>query len=161
MGALTRATKSEVEELSRGDPDWWPTTLARIANGDSLRVIADEGAWAVSGLWAWMQADVARVEAYDAALKARAQMLAFEAIEIADSAVPESQELVKAKLRVSVREHFAGKWDRGRYGDRSEVEHKGAIGLSLMTVLASLPRAGAIAERDVTAEALTAEAEEV
>ena len=38
--------------------------------------------------------------------------------------------------------------DRGRWGESSEVKHSGSVGLNLMAVLASLPRAGA-AERVV------------
>lgn len=146
MGALARATKREVEELSRSDPEWWPGVLAHIAERGSLGQIAANQVWSWGALWAWIQADEKRVEEYDAALKARAQGLAFEAVEDIEAATMADVPL--RKFKVDARLRIAGKWDRQRYGESSEVKHSGGIGLNLMAVLASLPRAGA--EKDVT-----------
>ncbi len=123
--------------------------LARIADG-SVRFseVVDERAWSWGALWAWVQADAGRVEQYDAALKARAQYMAFESLDIVDEVAEDKAAIAKASIRSKTRLHLAGKWDRGRYGDSSEVKHSGVIGMNLMAVLASLPRAGA--EVDVT-----------
>lgn len=147
LGQLARATKREVEGLAKGDPEWWPGVLAHIADGGRLGEVANQSAWSWGALWAWIQADEGRTAQYDAALKARAQMLAFEALEVVDGADPDTVGV--AKLRSETRLRVAGKWDRGRYGDSSEVKHSGAIGMNLMAVLASLPRAGA--EKEVPA----------
>jgi hypothetical protein len=146
MGALARATKREVEELSRGDPEWWPSILADIAEGRALSEVATQSAWSWGALWAWIQADESRLAQYDAALKARAQMLAFSALdEVGAAAIAD---VSVRKLRADTYLRVAGKWDRGRYGDATEVKHSGTVGMNLMAVLASLPRAGA-AERVV------------
>lgn len=140
MGALVRATQSEIAQLAK-DPEWWPGILARIADGESIAAVVRESVWAWGALWAWIQADDERLGQYDAALKARAQMLAFSALDEADGAAPDTVGV--AKLRIDTRLKVAGKWDRGRYGESSELKHSGAIGMNLMAVLASLPRAGA------------------
>ena len=146
MGALNRATVSEVEELNRGDPTWWPGVLGHIADGGSLAEITNQRAWSWGALWAWVQGDEERLAAYDGALKARAQMLAFSALDEARDAAPE--DVAVRKLRVDTNLRVASKWDRARYGENAKVEHSGMVGMNLMAVLASLPRAGA--EVDVT-----------
>ena len=102
----------------------------------------------------WIQADDGRVEEYEGALKARAQWLAFEAGDEVDRAVMEDVPL--RKFRAETKLKLAGKMDRGRWGESSEVKHSGSVGLNLMAVLASLPRAGS-AERAVAGEALVEE----
>jgi len=149
MGKLMRATVAEVEELHRGDPAWWPGVLAHIADRGSLAEIVAERVWSWGALWAWIQRDEERVAQYDGALKARAQMLAFEAVDDIRSATMADVPLRKFKVDAALK--VAGKWDRSRYGESSEVKHSGAIGMNLMAVLASLPRAGM--EVDVTPEA--------
>jgi hypothetical protein len=160
MGALMRATKREVEELSRGDPEWWPSILAHIADKGNLSEIVAQSNWSWGALWSWIQADETRVAEYDAALKARAQMFAFEAAGDIDAATMEDVPLRKFKVEAKLR--IAGKWDRGRYGESSELKHSGTVGMNLMAVLASLPRAGsdtAIAEKVV--EEVPAEVDEI
>lgn len=161
MGALRRATRSEIEELVR-DPEWWPDVLARIADGDSLAELAAERVWSWGALWAWIQADEERLAGYDAALKARAQMLAFEALAISDEQGCVEKDgkvfdpdVPRDKLRIDTRLKLASKFDRVRFGENTKVEHGGVIGMSLMTVLASLPRAAH--EVDVTPVAVPEE----
>lgn len=141
---LKRATRSEIEELAGGDPDWWPGVLARIADGERLGAVVEERGWSWGGLWGWICADERRVEEWEGALKARAQWMAFETSEIADGVEEEKNAIMKAGLRVKARQWMVGKMDRGRWGESSEVKHSGSVGLNLMAVLASLPRAGAV-----------------
>lgn len=131
----------EIAEMAR-DPEWWPGVLARIADGGSLGELLREQAWAWGGLWAWIQADEQRVVEYDGALKSRAQRLAFEAEDEINVATMEDVPLRKFKVDAKLK--IAGKWDRSRYGEATDVKHSGVIGMSLMSVLASLPRAGQV-----------------
>lgn len=95
----------------------------RVAEGESLRAIAKS--WEVpAGRFAeWYTTEHA--ELYDAALKVRADQLAHERLEIADAATPETVGV--AKLRSETRGNLAGKWDRERYGDKTEVRHSGLM----------------------------------
>jgi hypothetical protein len=62
-------------------------------------------------------------ELYEAALRVRADQDANDVVKIADDAVPESVQV--AKLRSEARKWRAGKWDRERYGDKTDVKHTG------------------------------------
>lgn len=137
---LKKESRVEVERLAREDPEWWPGVLEHIAGGGRLEEVVSERAWSWGALWGWIQADEGRVEEYEGALKARAQWLAFEAGDEVDRAVMEDVPL--RKFRAETKLKLAGKMDRGRWGESSEVKHSGSVGLNLMAVLSSLPRSG-------------------
>ena len=56
---------------------------------------------------------------YDTALKVRADALAHEALADAEGATAET--VGPSKLRVETKLKVASKWDRARYGDRTDV----------------------------------------
>lgn len=120
--------------------------VQRLTDGETLRDIAK--AWQVpyGKLAEWMVEDRERSEKYNAALKIWADSLAQECVRIAD----EQAEVVKRdgssfdpdvprdKLRIDTRLKLAGKWNRERYGDQTDLKVSGHV--SLITVLGSLPR---------------------
>ena len=116
MGALARATKSEIEELVAGDPQWWIEFCGAVAEGGQAAIKAERElrGWSWGALWGWIVGDVERYRDYTRSLEAYVQERALETIGIADKTEDH-------KLRVDTRFRLAGKVDRVRWGD--QVQH--------------------------------------
>lgn len=127
MGALTRATRNEIDELAAGDPSWWPGILGRVAEFGvlALRDEASARGWAWSATWAWVVGDAERFDRFEEALRACALLMGWETMQIADGVNEDKAAVAKATLRVNTRFKLAGKVDKERWGDKVQVEQAG------------------------------------
>jgi hypothetical protein len=110
----------EVSELVANDAAWWPLLCGEIAEHGlqaALREKESRG-WAWGALWTWIVSNPERYGDYQRALEAFTQLKAHETIGIADEVEENKAAISKASLRVKVRSDFAGKADRGRWGDQ-------------------------------------------
>ena len=110
-------------EYVQGRADTASVVFQRLAEGETLGEIAK--AWEVprGRFVEWYMTE--HVERYDAALKVLAQEDAQETVRIADEAPVEDSS--KTKLRIDARKWRSGKYDRERYGERTEVKHSGLV----------------------------------
>lgn len=125
-------------EALRDDPATMGMICQRI-NGEppeTLKVICKALGIPLGKTFEWISEDRGRTEQYLNALRVSADSDIHETVTIADGAKPEDVSV--ARLRVETRFRRASKWDRGRYGDATEVKHTGSV--SLVAVLSSLPR---------------------
>lgn len=127
------------------DPTTMPLVVQRLTDGETLKEIA--AAWQIpyGRLAQWIIEDRERTEQYNAALEIWADSLALETVKIADDAVADRDAVAKAKLQTAVRLSLAGKLNRRRFGESTEVKHTGHI--SLVSILSSMPKGDVI---DVT-----------
>jgi len=97
--------------------------FSRLTEGESLKEIAR--AWQVPAgrFTEWFTTQHA--ELYDAALKVCADQDAHETVKLADEAPVEDSP--KTKLQIDARKWRSGKYDRERYGDRTDVKHSGLV----------------------------------
>lgn len=79
--------------------------------------------WAWGALWKWIVGDEKRYGEYMQALEAFTQLKAHERLAIVDAATPE--DVAVAKLRSETRRDFAGKVDKGRWGE--QVTHNVSV----------------------------------
>lgn len=122
-------------------------------NTESLKDICRSRLWPYSLVARWIAEDDKRREKYEFALKLKADVLAQEAVGIADTVkrgvirktdpdggVTETEEdmLAHRKLQIDTRLKLAARWDRARYGEHVDVRHSGAVGGGLTIVLAAL-----------------------
>ena len=75
----------------------------------------------------WRRASPEYRVAYAHAIRAGAEHLAAETVEIADDCAPEKDEVNRARLRVQARQWLSGKYDPATYGDKVEVQHTGEV----------------------------------
>lgn len=104
------------------------TICQRIAMGHSLRRICreDPALPDLITIIRWQSVHPEFRHQYELACEERANVLAEEALEIADAAGPENASV--AKLQVDTRKWFASKLKPKRYGDKVHQEHTGADG---------------------------------
>lgn len=107
----------------------------RVSEGETLKEIAKAWGVPVGRFTQWYMTE--HGELYDAALKVRADQDATETVEIADGA--STEDVQKAKLRVDARKWRSSKWDRERYGDRTEVKHSGLIPTLVIEIVGAVP----------------------
>lgn len=90
----------------------------RVTDGETLGEIAK--AWGVprGRFVEWFTTEHGAL--YDAALKVRADELAHQCLEIADTTPNVKGAAALAKLQVDTRLELVKKWDRKRYGDDAE-----------------------------------------
>jgi hypothetical protein len=121
VGALTRATLAEVEELNAGDPMWWPVLCMEIAEKGVEAIYAEKAkrVWAWGALWGWIVGDEKREAEFNRAREAYANLKAMETVAIAENATPDNVGV--AKLRVDTNFRFAAKVDRPRWGEKVEM----------------------------------------
>jgi hypothetical protein len=112
--------------------------VQRVTDGETLKDIAR--AWSIpyGRLAEWIVEDRTRSEQFNQALAIWADSLAHESVQIADEGGAEAGEVQRDKLRIDTRLKLAGKLNRPRYGDSTEIKHTGTV--SLIAVLSSLPR---------------------
>ena len=108
----------------------WPAILDNIANGDSLPAALAKLDPAPSHSWAKLslRSNKALHDAYQQAIEDRADRLADELIELADSRMPEGLDgpamsawVQQLRLRVHVRQWAASKLRPRAYADRLDV----------------------------------------
>jgi hypothetical protein len=99
--------------------------VQRVADGETLKEICRSRGWPYSVVAKWIAMDEVVKGAYEGALAIWGDALAQEAVAIADGADPEF--VPAAKLKVDTRLKLAGKWDRARYGEKTEVKHSGLV----------------------------------
>lgn len=108
----------------------WPAILDNIANGDSLPAALAKIDPAPSHSWAKLalRSNKALHDAYQQAIEDRADRLADELIELADSRMPEGLDgpamsawVQQLRLRVDARKWAASKLRPRVYGDRLDV----------------------------------------
>lgn len=82
----------------------------------------------VTTVYDWQERDAEFSEAIARARIAGFDVIATDALDIADSAPPIAEEVQRAKLRIETRLKLLAKWDPRRYGDRIATEHSGPNG---------------------------------
>lgn len=110
-------------EVVVGEASTPSVVFQRLTDGDTLREIAKSWHVPVGRFTEWYTTEYAGL--YDAALKVLAAQDAHETVEIADGATAEG--VRQAKLRVDARKWRSSKWDRERYGEKTEVKHSGLM----------------------------------
>lgn len=136
------------------NPATMDVIVQRLTDGEPLKAIARSWDVPYGKLAEWITEDRERVERYSAALRIWADSLAQECVAISDEqgeVVNENgkvfdPDVARDKLRIDTRLKLAGKLDRARYGDQTELKHTGSV--SLVAVLSSMPRG--VIEKDVT-----------
>lgn len=97
----------------------FPQILDRIAAGDSIgNVLKELGIVHPSTFYLWVDQSSIRAQAYGRAQTAKAEGLADEIVQIADT----EQDSNKARNRISARQWYASKVIPRKYGDRLDVQ---------------------------------------
>lgn len=151
MGALNRATRSEIEECGV-DPDFWPGVFAGVAGGKTLKAVCEERGWSYGETYRWIRADEGLSAAYDEAKRGQAEYLVDEAVGTVRGAA--SEDVALAKLQSDFALRVAGKFDRARYGEK--VEHTGGVLVGSVSEVLRM-----ISERKQAAMRMVQQADEV
>lgn len=104
--------------------------LRRMREGESLRSIAASVGVPYSTLQTWMVETVPEGQ-YARAREAQADAHADEALAVAAQAARGELDPQGARLLVDTLKWRAAKFHRHRYGDQQQVEHSGAVGLTV------------------------------
>lgn len=125
-------------EAVKSDPTTMGVVVQRLADGETLKAIARSWQIPYGKFAEWIVEDSERSAMYSGALKLWGDALAQEVVQIADEVEADRDAVAKAKLQAQVRMQLAGKWNRERYGESTEVKHTGSV--SLVAILSGLPR---------------------
>ena len=117
-----RMTREELEELN-ADPEWWGRALDDVRECGGPRELVEGNGWSYGAFIGWVRGDEERSGQYDGALRDYGHRAVMETIPIADGATLEGVGV--ARERIKARQWVAGKWDRGRYGEK--VDHIGVV----------------------------------
>ena len=120
-----------------GEDEFQAKIMAAVLEGDSPRDLAKALNITYATLWNWLTEDEDRYKVYQDALKGTADDIAWESLKISDEADGDEVNVAAKKLRVETRMKLAGKWDRHRYGEQTNVQVGGSV--SLISLLASIP----------------------
>lgn len=136
----------------KADPQASAAVFQRLSEGETLREIGEAWGCPAGGFERWYMTEH-KVE-YEAALMVKADRLAHEALTVADGA--EAETLGPSKLQVETRRWVASKWDRERYGDKTEVKHSGIPPMLIIEVAGQVtaPRERVIEHAPATDELL-------
>ena len=96
----------------------------RVTDGENVSVIAKDLKIPYSLLWGWLNDRQERINAYEAALRGRADSIVNESIDIVMNAV-EKDDVPVAALKAGHLLKVAKSWDRARYGDALVVKNEG------------------------------------
>lgn len=121
MGKLVAVGYSRLDRYveEAGEDGVMNEVCSRIAEGESLKSIAQTFAMPYSVLWNFLSVGE-RMTAYRQAKEAAAEALADEVLTEADKS-----EIVRD--RVDARKWLAGRWNRGVYGDKADADQKVGI----------------------------------
>jgi len=135
------------QAIAKYDPQvLWPKILDSIANGASLSAALQRLDPAPSYWWAkdWLRRDTALKARYIEAVEDRADRLAEELIELADTPIPEGLDgprmsawVQRLRVQVDVRKWAASKLKPKAYGDRLDV----TVAPPQISILAALEEA--------------------
>lgn len=131
MGAIAKVGWQRMDALvlDHGADDVLHMVCDQVANGMSLSEVSRAEGIAYSVLWKWL-GEGSRMDAYRAALEARADLEAHEMLAIADGATEEG--IGVAKLRTDVRKWISSKWGRKVYGDGNGIGGGGFGGVTIV-----------------------------
>lgn len=131
-GRRTIRTEAMVDEI-----------IERVSNGEPLaQVLRSDGMPGITAFYDWLNKDKELDERFARAREAGHDVIAVEALRIADTPV-EGQRTKRTgdvveittedmlghrRLQVETRLKLLAKWDR-RYADRQQVEHTGKVGI--------------------------------
>ena len=123
-------------------PELADEIIERISNGTPLaQICRDEHMPGLTTVYDWMRKDPVLAERFARAREAGHDMIANDALRIADEAPPPTEKggtdagfVQWQKNRIWTRLQLLAKWDPKRYGDKAEVEHKGNVGLTVNVV---------------------------
>ncbi len=106
--------QSQGWESLQAEPGLLEELCLRLADGETVRELAE--AWGVpcGRVQAWVMADEGRYTAYCRAQETYAHTLMSEVVAIAD----EGKNLGRDKLRIETRFRVAAAWAKGRYGEQ-------------------------------------------
>jgi len=118
--------------------------LDQIGDGISLMSICrQEGMPKLRTVYGWIDGDADLSARFAGARKAGMDMLAQEALDIADDGTNDftegkngpmldAEHVQRSKLRIETRLKLLRCWDHARYGDRQQVEHSGTMSLEAL-----------------------------
>ena len=123
-------------------PELADEIIERISNGTPLaQICRDEHMPGLTTVYDWMRKDPALAERFARAREAGHDMIANDALRIADETPPPTEKggtdagfVQWQKNRIWTRLQLLAKWDPKRYGEKAEVEHKGNVGLTVNVV---------------------------
>ena len=102
--------------------------IRRISEGEPLaQICREDGMPGLSTVYDWEGKDEALSGAIARARIAGFDMIAQEALAIADDADPDA-DVQRSKLRIETRLKLLAKWDPKRYGEMVKTEHSGPNG---------------------------------
>lgn len=102
--------------------------IRRISEGEPLaQICREDGVPGLSTVYDWEGKDEALSGAIARARIAGFDMIAQEALAIADDADPDV-DVQRSKLRIETRLKLLAKWDPKRYGEMVKTEHSGPNG---------------------------------
>ena len=113
-------TGLEFDLLSQ-EVGWWEGKLDGVREGGEIDL--EGGRWSYAGVIRWVRGDEKRSVEYDKALGDYAHKVALECLPISDG----EGDVQRDRLRIDTRMKLAGKWDRGRYGEKVEGGGGGGI----------------------------------
>lgn len=83
-----------------------------------------------SSLMRWINKDETRKQRFYDAQEAGSDVLASEALEIADGSHNPLEDVQRSMLKVNTRKWLVGVWNRRRYGDVKQIEIAGTISIA-------------------------------
>ena len=131
---LTRQSRVILAERD-GDPEWWDDVFDRVACGERLKDIAAEYCVLAGQMSVWIETRPELAKRYGEALRARGNIAVEDVIPIADGKMPAAAGVEPSesrdRLRVEARERMAERWNRERYGKRTDVAVKHTVGVDV------------------------------
>lgn len=122
--ALKKTVRKAIEEAG----GWEKAVVERVANGESMQSIATDFGCSRVLLSRLVDADPEVRKAVAAARLLRAEKWADETLEIADSVLPDKDEVARAKVRIETRKWLAAVDDPERYGRTAQTQVNLSIG---------------------------------
>ncbi len=105
-------------------PELGALICERIAAGESLvKITSDEDMPARAAVYEWLSQDASFADKYARAREDQADTYADQIVAIAD----EEPDPNRARVRVDARKWVAAKLKARKYGDRTTLEHEGAV----------------------------------
>ncbi len=122
------ATKKKTGRPSDYLPEVADDICALIAAGESvLQISKRPGMPAQSSIYLWLSQHEEFSEKYRRARETQADYYADEMVGIADTCIPDSAEVAKAKLQIDARKWYVTKIAPRKYGDKIQTEHSGEV----------------------------------
>lgn len=136
------------------NPEIGEMVLDCIMHGMTLREIAEiEGVPSIPTLFKWLREEKEFFEQYGRAREVQADVFVDETIDIADDSrndwiarksengeefVLNNEHISRSKVRIESRRWSAGKFHPKKYGDKQQVEHTGAVNITVTSEDANL-----------------------